>query len=141
MLLIEPPLSSSEWARLKAGCPRYEWLYADYCNAYESAVLSLPDKQIDRIVDHLMRDLEDAEVTPEALQLIIERELGEEDFEASGKVAKIVVLCALGQCLGGCGCPFSRRIRRLLQLCEELVPVFLMLAVDDHFGTLVVGEG
>ena len=69
---------------------------------------------------------------------IVERELGESFFEPSGKVARLVILCAFANTLRGRGHRFCSETKRMLRLCREMIPVCLMLAVDDHYGLLQI---
>lgn len=138
MLLIEPPLTSEEWSSLKAGFPEYQAMFEEYCQSYEIAVLSMPQDQLTKVMSHLVECVEGDEVDEAAFHSIVLREVHEEDFEASSKVAKLVVLSAMANTLEHHGCEFTERTTCLLQLCRMLIPACLRLAVDDHFGLLQV---
>lgn len=138
MLLIEPPLDIDEWSLAKDGEPEYQSVFQDYCEAYEHAVLALPNDQIVKVLVHLHQGLQDLSIGGDSLHTIVSRELNEENFEASNKVAKLVIVCALGQTLVQQGYDVQENTAWLLLLCRMLVPVYLGLAIDDHFGMLPV---
>ena len=138
MLLIEPPITLDEWCSLKAGFPEYQTAFEDYCRNYEIAVLSMPQDQLTKVMTHLVSIVEGDEVDEAAFHSIVLREVHEEDFEASNKVARLVVLSAMANTLEHHGCAFSERTSCLLQLCRMLIPACLRLADDDHFGRLQV---
>lgn len=138
MLLIEPPLTQDEWCSLKSGFPEFQVVFEEYCRAYEVAVLSMPQDQLTKVMSHLVEQIEGDEVDEKAFHAIVLREVHEEEFEASGKVARLVVLAAMANTLEHHGCRFSERTNCLLQLCQMLIPACLRLAVDDHFGLLQV---
>jgi hypothetical protein len=136
MLLIEPPLALAEWSRVKFLAPRPGRSLDRYCRSYESAVLSLPDGQLRKIVLHLLLDYEHCEVGPEAFHRIVERELTEEEFEPSSKVARLMVLDSLADMLRDEGIEVLPQTRRMLTFGREVIPLVLLHAIDDHFGVL-----
>ena len=82
-----------------------------------AAVLSLPKRQLSKMWAELVKGLQQCDVGPEFLHLIVERELKEEDFEAGTKVANLVALSAMIDALSGQGLQISEKTRKLLHLC------------------------
>ena len=138
MLLIEPPLSCDEWSNVDTDAPTFQCLFSHYCDDYMQAVLSLPLGQIGRIIAHFTSGLEHCPIAPVSFHRIVDRELSEPFFEPSGKVARLVILCALANTLQCRGQRFCNETERMLTMCREMIPICLMLAVDDHFGMLQV---
>lgn len=133
MLLLEPTAAVDD---LRADAPsrRQREKFADYCHQYQEEVLSLPPDQLGRILAYLVRGLEHCHLGPEVFHTIIERELREQDFELSGKVARLVVLAALAESLEQRGLKLTRRTQSLVQICRGLIPVVLQAALRDHVG-------
>ena len=136
MLLIEPPLTGEEWGHLKASDASLGCFLNHYCSDYVSAVLALPHKQIFKVLRYLAEGFENDTVTPDSFHRIVQCELSEHEYEASGKVARLVILCALAETLESRGYGLQRRTKRLINRCWELIPEVLTMAVDDHFGLL-----
>ena len=138
MLLIEPPLTFDEWAGRDLGDAAFQALFHDYCDRYVKTVLSLPRHQLLKIWWELSRGLGQCDVGPELLHVIVEREIKEREYEASGKVAKLVILSALVDVIAQQGVAVHAKTRSLLCQCGRLLPAVLMMAVHDHFGMLQV---
>ncbi|MBP89060.1 MAG: hypothetical protein CMJ64_20485 [Planctomycetaceae bacterium] len=136
MLLIEPPVTSEEWTDLRTQDAGFSQFFCQYCDQYFSAVLSLPGDQIGKVIEYMCGGLEEWHIDAWSFHTIVQRELQEREYEASSKVARIVILCALGETLSNHGYEMYQRTERLLNRCWELIPIVLMLAVDDHFGLL-----
>ncbi len=136
MLLIEPPLTVGEWVKSRDVEEHFQHRFALYCDQYASAVLSLPKTQLLKIWQELARGLQSCDVGPELLHVSVERELSEGDFEATSKLAKLVVLYALVDAIEQQGVQVTAKTRQLLQNCRQLAPCVLLLAVHDHFGML-----
>lgn len=138
MLLIEPTLSVDEWANAKDGDTESQQAFEQYCKSYEAAVLALPRNQLAKILAHLAEGFEAHDVGTETYRRILSRELHEEEFEPSSKVAKLVVACSLGHALTQHGYELDHHTSWLLMLCRMLIPVYLGFAIDDHYGQLPV---
>jgi hypothetical protein len=136
MLVIEPPLTGEEWGHLKASDASLGCFLNHYCSDYFSVVLALPSDQIFKVLAYLVRGLENEAVTPDSFHRIVQRELSEHEYEASGKVARLVILCALAETLENRGYRLQRRTRRLINRCWQLIPEVVTMAIDDHFGLL-----
>jgi hypothetical protein len=136
MLLIAPPLTCEEWTELRIPDAGFNQFFCQYCDQYFSAVLSLPGDQIGKVIAYLCAELEEWQIDAESFHTIVQRELQEQEYEASSKAARIVILCALGETLRNHGYEMYQRTERLLDRCWEMIPIVLMIAVDDHFGLL-----
>lgn len=133
MLIINPPLSRDDWRNARVRDRQFRVLFSDYCNAYQSSVLSLPENQIDRILRHMTRGMERVRIGPAVLHMIVENELREQEFELSSKVARLIILDALGSSLNDY-IEIQPEIMVLLRNCRELIPAVLMMAVNDHYA-------
>lgn len=136
MLLISPPLSPDEWVTSRIDDERFRWQFAHYCYRYINAVLSLPKPQLVKIWRELCRGMHNCDVGPELLHVIVERELSEEEFEATSKLAKLIVLCALTPAIERKTIQLGAKTKELLIKCQQFIPWVLMVAVQDHFGML-----
>ena len=52
------------------------------------------------------------------------------------RLAQLSVLVALANALEVRGMPMSPQLEALLDLCDELIPECMLLAIDNHFGLL-----
>jgi hypothetical protein len=136
MLLIDPPLTKCEWSLRGLQQAQFEQVLDEYRAAYEAAVLALPREQLAIIVGDLVQGLGKSEFRPELLYEILRRELLEEEFEPSRKVARLIVLCALADMLLDYGHTLEQRTQDALDFCRDMIPLCLTLAVDAHFGFL-----
>jgi hypothetical protein len=136
MLLVEPPQAFEEWTRSLLDHARLAYLFSVYCERYRAAVLSQPNEELSRIWAQLSQGLRQCDVSPEFLHVVIERELKEEDPEASGKAAKLILLTRMVDLLDTRGVHLHDKTRKLLDDCHALIPKTLGLAVMVHFGLL-----
>ena len=98
--------------------------------------MSLPHEQISKVLANVTSGFERCPVDRHSFHGIVERELNERYFEPGTKVAKLIILCALANTLCRRGHRFCNGTRRVLRLCRDMIPVCLMLAVDDHYEIL-----
>ena len=137
MLLIEPPYTCQQWMKLdRTSAGFQEWLIR-FTETYIDEVLSQADDWLRQVAQCLVGDLDADRDSDRDLHRIMLREVRERNFEPSGKVARLVVLCELGYALLDRDC-LPGDTRELLELCEELLPEYLLLAIDDHFGVMSV---
>ena len=130
MLLIDPPfecLSDSHSAYAKAEFRKFQ-------RTYEQKVLDLPFPTLNRVLRYLNRDFHGRPMTAAILHQVVERELSDVDAEASGKVARLVILGAFARSLEDLGVSVMESTKVLLSLCERQVPTYLKLAIADHLG-------
>ena len=99
-------------------------------------MLQLPYEAQARILRHLTRDFHNLPMNARRLHAIVERELSEENYEYSNKVARIILLKAFARSLQDAGLRTLPQTERLLNCCQRFVPRLLALAVDDHLGLI-----
>lgn len=133
MLLVEPPLPREDWMAQCLGDLQFRRLLCRYAETYQSVVLALPADRMARILSHLVRGSEDRLANAASFHVVVERELRDHEAESSGKAARLIVLAALGRSLAD-RVPLRRKTRRMLRLCEAVVPLVLALAVNDHYA-------
>jgi hypothetical protein len=134
MLLINPP------CELESSVPSAEGqvTFEEYQGAYEQAVLDQPFITLNRVLRFLTRGHRGAPMSSAALESIIFREWRDNDVEASQKVARLVILGAFARSLDDMGIRMSARASRMLAACDEKIPRYLQLALDDHWVTVQV---
>ena len=140
MLLIDPPLGFDDWQNANVSARSFQRRFVEYCDEYQKAVLDLPESQILKIMRELCGGLEFCAMGAETLHVVVERELREEDYEPSSKVAKLVVLCALANSLTDGDVELNKKTDAMIALCFGMMPYVLMLAVNDRFDLTTAVE-
>lgn len=140
MLLVAPPFEEEKWHSINRDSGHFRRTIDRYCDTYADAVVSLPEQQVTQSLNWLFRDFDHAEFSQLTLQSAIERELGEEHWEATSKVAALVLLCAMSESLLHKTDPLSAETEKLLGICGDLIPQILVVAIDDHFGLVATTD-
>lgn len=134
MLLINPPCEFETSVPSAEGQMTFE----EFRNLYEQAVLDQPFATLNRVLRFLTRGFRGSPMTSSALESIVVREWWDDDVEPGQKVARLVILGAFARSLDDMGVRMSARTGRMLAACEEKIPRYLQLALDDHWVTVQV---